>query len=101
FQLEMEPALGARPPEIGPPGRSVDRRHEAGVAATAARARDRQHPLARPRQIAEHLVRLAIRDDGAQRNPQDEVVAARTVTIRPLAVVAARGRVVTLVVEME
>src|SRR6185369_6632439 len=74
---------------------------EAGVAAATAGAPHREHALARRREIADRLAGVAIGDDGAQRHPDDQVVAAGAVTIAALAVGSALGVIVALVPEVE
>src|SRR5215813_4851396 len=97
----MEPALRTGPAEIGAPRRLVGRGREARVATPAPRAADREHALARCRQVAERLAGVAVGDDGPQRHLQDQVLAAGAVTVGTLTVGPALGVVVPAVVKVE
>src|SRR5262249_60438627 len=96
----MEPALRTGPSEVGASRRLVGRGREAGVAAPAPRAADREHALARRRQVAERLAGVAVGDDGPQRHLQDQVLAAGAVTVGTLTVGPALGVVVPAVGEI-
>src|SRR5437764_1162062 len=65
LQLEVEPALGPGPAEVGAARGTVGRGGEPGVAAPAARAGDRQHALARQREVADERARVAGGGHGA------------------------------------
>src|SRR5262245_37972229 len=97
----MKPALRAGPAEVGAPRRLVGRGGEARVAPPAPRAADRQHALAGHGQVAQRLARVAVGDDGAQRDLQDQIGAAGAVAVRALAVSAALGMVVPPIVKIE
>src|SRR5262249_50107413 len=59
------------------------------------------HALSGLREVAERLARVAIADDGPDRHAKDQVIAACAVSIRPLTVLTALGRIVALVVKVE
>src|SRR2546428_663375 len=69
LELEVKPPLGARPPEVGAPGRPVGRGREARVAPAAAGPADGEDPLAWRRQVPEALAGLAVGDNGAEGDP--------------------------------
>src|SRR5439155_18435620 len=89
------------PAEVGAARGTVGRGGEPGVAAPAARAGDRQHALARHREVADERARVAVGDHGADRNAQDQVLPRGAVAVRALAVRAPLGVVVALVVEIQ
>src|SRR5262245_20981711 len=97
----MKPALRAGPAEVGAPRRLVGRGGKARVAPPAPAAADCQQALAGHGQVAQRLARVAVGDDGPQRDLQDEVGAAGAVTVRALAVSAALGVVVPPIVKIE
>src|SRR5205823_10210840 len=101
LELEAEPPLVARPPEVGAARRPVGRGREARVAPAPAGAADREDPLARRCQVPEVLAGVAVGDDGTEGDLEDEIITARAVTVRALTVPAALGVVVTLVVIVE
>src|SRR2546425_20595 len=98
LELEVKPPLRAGPSEASAPRRPVGRGREACVAPPAARTADGEDPLAGRGQVPEALAGVAVGDDGAEGDLEDEITAARAVTVRPLAVLAALGVVVALVV---
>ena len=100
-ELEVEPALGAGAAEVGAARRLVRGGREAGVAAAAGRSAHGPQALAGLGEVAEALAAVALGDDGAERHVEHEVLAARPVAIGALAVLAALGVVVALVVVIE
>src|SRR5207245_1022804 len=101
LELEVKPPLRAGPSEVSAPRRPVGRGREACVAPPTPRTADGEDPLAGRGQVPEALAGVAVGDDGAEGDPEDEITAARAVTVRPLAVLAALGVVVALVVVVE
>ena len=65
------------------------------------RAAHGEHALARRREVADQLARVALRHDGAHGNAEHEILAAGAGAVAALAVLTAFGLVVTLVVIVE
>src|SRR5262249_22990255 len=101
LQLESEPAPIARPSQVGLARRAIGGRREARVTAAAPGAGLDQEALTGGGEITDRLGGLAVGHDRADRNAKGQVAASGAVAIGALAVLAALGLVMTLVVIVE
>src|SRR5262249_48905273 len=93
--------LLARSAEVGATGRAVGRAGEASVASPAPRSPRHQHALAVTGEISQPLASIALEHHGAEGNAKHSVGSAPAVLVGALTVLAAFGRVVTLIVKVE
>jgi hypothetical protein len=101
LQLEVEPPPLGDPAEIGLARGAIGGRREAGIAPPAGDASHGEDPRSRRGEIAEDLAGVPVRHDRPHGHAKDEIVAAGAVAVRALAVLAARGLVVALIVVVE
>src|SRR5258706_247994 len=101
LQLEVDPPLLARPPQVGAARGAIGRGGEAGIAAPAAGSAGDLEPLPGLGEVAQRQAAVPLGDRGAERHAQDGVEAARALLVGAFAVLPALGGVVTLVVEVQ
>src|SRR5262249_46464181 len=101
LELEVYPPLLAGPAQVGTPRCAVGRVREAGIAAPAPRAAGDGQPLPGRGEVAEGVAPVAIGDDRPEGHAEHGVGPASPMLVGALAVLAALGGVVTLVVEVE
>src|SRR6266511_315638 len=101
LELHVNPPLLAGPTQVGAARGAVGGGGEARIAATAAGAPGDQELLAGPNEITQQFARVAVGDHGAKRHLENRVGSALAVLVGALAVLAALGGVMALVVKVQ